>query len=431
MDLGFNLNLEQKQNLVMTPQLQMAIELLQFSSQDLQEYIDEELKANPLLERIEKDFNNYSREDYSVNNDQEQVNYENFVAYQPNLLEYLEGQLYQVLASDEMEIGRYIIGNLDDKGFLSLSVKEISNKFSVEQKKVEMVLNKIQYLDPIGVGARNLKECLLIQLDSLMLNTDLAEKIVRDFLDDVAEKRYKKIAKALGEDSEKIRGAINLIKSLNPCPAAEFYNEGEVNYIIPDLIVKEVNGEFVIITNERSCPSLRINPYYYKILQEAKGNEAYDFLEKKYKSALWLIRSIEQRRITIYRITEAILSKQGGFFRKGIKHLKPMTMQDIADEIDMHESTVSRATNEKYIQTPQGLFSLKFFFNAGVNGLSSVSIKAIISEYINNEDPGSPLSDRQIVQLLKEKEGMSLSRRTVAKYRNEMGIPSSSKRKER
>ncbi len=432
MDLGFNLNLEQKQSLVMTPQLQMAIELLQFSSLDLEEHIEEEIKSNPLLERLEKEVNNHRREDYYVNYDDEgRFNYENYVAYKPNLMEYLEGQLYQVLASDEMEVGKYIIGNLDKRGFLTLTVEEIAEVLNTFPEKVEGILTKIQHLDPVGIAARDLKECLQVQLDSLLLNTELAEKIVGNFLEEVAEGNYQKIIKELGEDEKRTQGAINLIKSLNPRPAAEFFDEGEVDYIVPDLIVKEVKGKYVIISNEKSSPALRINPYYYKMLQDARGSEAFDFLQKKYRSALWLIRSIEQRRVTIYRIAQAIISEQEEFLRKGIKYLKPMTMQEIADEIEMHESTVSRATSEKYIQTPQGLYNLKFFFNAGVNGLSSLSIKAIIADYIKDEDPSSPLSDRKLAQLLKEKEQMTLSRRTVAKYRNEIGIPSSTKRKKR
>lgn len=433
MDLGFNLNLEQKQNLVMTPQLQMAIELLQFSSQELEDYIEEELKANPLLERMENQLNERENRvtDYAADDDDQEYNYENFIAHKPNLLEYLESQLYQVLDESEMKIGRYIIGNLDKNGFLTLSREEICRNLKIDREKLDDILLRIQYLDPVGIATSNLQETLLVQLDSLMLDTRLAERIVRDYLQELADHNYRKIIKEIGEDESKVMGAINLIKTLNPHPAAAFNQDEEVKYIVPDLIVKKVRGDFVIISNERTNPVLRINPYYYKMLQESKGGEAYDFLQKQYKSALWLIRSIEQRRITIYRIAEAIVSKQKEFFHKGIKHLAPMTMQDIADMIEMHESTVSRATTEKYIQTPQGLYELKFFFNRGVNNLSSVSIKAIIAEYIKNEDPASPLSDRQIARLLAESRGMELSRRTVAKYRNELGIPSSTRRKRR
>ena len=443
MDLGLTLNLEQKQELVMTPQLQMAIELLQFSSQDLQDYVAEELKNNPMLERDEVDEKNnleeridnqYTTPNYSsgVNNSSDdQVNYENFVSYQPNLIEHLENQLYQVLKDAEVELGKYIIGNLDNDGFLTLSVEKISENLDIAQGKVEDVLKEIQYLDPIGIAARDLKETLLIQLKSLMLDTKIAEKIVKDYFDLLKEKNYSKIIKKINLPQKRVRGAINLIQTLNPRPAAAYNDSGNTKYINPDIVIRKVNDKFVIVINEKASPVLRINPRYYKMLQRTNGEETHDFLKNKFKSALWLIKSIEQRRVTVYRITEAIIKKQEEFLRKGIKHLHPMTMQDIADEIDMHESTVSRATSEKYIQTPQGMFELKFFFTSGVNNISSVSIKAMIKEYIKNEDPTSPLSDQKLSDLLKKEEGMSLSRRTVAKYRNEMNIPSSVKRKQK
>lgn len=430
MDLSFNLNLEQKQQLIMTPQLQMAIELLQFSSLELEEHINEELKENPLLERLEKEEDRDRGLDYAVNNDENDLNYENFVAYKPNLLEHLENQLYLVLNEDEIKIGNYIIGNLNEYGFLILSEEELAQNLGIDYEKVKSVLKRVQYLDPVGIAAHDLQETLLIQLDSLMLNTDLAVKIVKEYFNELIEQNYAKLLKVINEDEKKIKGAINLIKTLNPYPATGFTRNEDVKYIIPDLIVKEINGEFVVISNENLSPTLRINKYYYNLLQE-KGSEAYEFLQKKYRSALWLIKSIEQRRLTIYRIADAIVKQQENFLRRGIKHMTPMTMQDIATILNMHESTVSRATTEKYLQTPQGLFELKFFFNRGVNNLSSVSIKAIIADFIKNETPRKPLSDNDIVKLLKETRDMDLSRRTVAKYRSELGIPSSNKRRKR
>lgn len=430
MDLSFNLNLEQKQQLIMTPQLQMAIELLQFSSLELEEYINEELKENPLLERLEREEDGEKGLDYAIDREDNGLNYENFVAYKPNLLEYLESQLYLVLENDEINIGKYIIGNLDEHGFLTISPEELAKNLDKSYEKVESVLKRIQYLDPVGIAASNIQETLLIQLESLMLDTDLAERIVRDYFQELTEQNYEKILKGIKDDEQKIKGAINLIKTLNPYPASGFSRGEDVKYIVPDLIVKEVNGDFVVISNENLSPTLRINKYYYNLLQE-KGSEAYEFLQKKYRAALWLIRSIEQRRLTIYRITEAIVKKQEDFLRLGIKHMIPMTMQDIASILNMHESTVSRATTEKYLQTPQGLFELKFFFNRGVSNLSSVSIKAIINDLIKNEDPRNPLSDNDIAVLLKETHNMDLSRRTVAKYRSELGLPSSNKRRKR
>lgn len=442
MDLGLSLNLEQKQELVMTPQLQMAIELLQFSSQELQEYVDEELKDNPLLEKDTEDKkeklddrieNQYSSPSYSstVNSRDDEYNYENFVSYQPNLLEYLENQLYQVLDDDEIEIGEYILGNLDQCGFLCETVEEISKNLDTSEDKVNSVLERINYLEPIGVAAPNLQESLLIQLDSLETNTDIANKIVKEHFQLLVDQDYKEIIKKVDKDKEKVMRAIKVIKTLNPRPAASFNEKHNTKYITPDIVIKNVNDEFVVVINEKASPVLRINPQYYKMMQKNRGDDTHDFLKKKFKSALWLIKSIEQRRITVYRIANAIVEKQKEFLKKGVKHIKPMTMQDIADEIEMHESTVSRATSDKYIQTPQGIYDFKFFFSSGVNNISSISIKAMIREYIENEDKNSPFSDQKLADELKEKEGMKLSRRTVAKYRNEMNIPSSIKRKKR
>lgn len=440
MDFELNINLEQKQELVMTPDLQMAIELLQFSSQDLQQYVEEEMKSNPLLEKDEIDSdkelekrldNQYSSPNYSsyAVNDGEQVNYENFISYQPGLIEHLENQLYQVLTDKEIKIGKYIVGNLDEDGFCALSPAEISNSLSVSKYQVESVLTRIQYLDPVGIAARNLQESLLIQLDSLLLDTELAEHIVKNYLSEFNQENFNKIIKEVNGEENKIRGAINLIKTLNPEPASRFNRDGSTEYIKPDIVIKKIKEDFVVIINQKASPLLRINPYYYKMLQKSKEGETRDYLQNKFKSALWLIKSIEQRRMTVYRITRSIVDKQRDFLCKGIKNLHPMTMQDIAEEIGMHESTVSRATSDKYVQTPQGLFELKFFFTSGINNISSVGIKAIITEYIKNEDSSSPLSDKKITDLLATKEGMNLSRRTVAKYRNELGIPSSVKRR--
>ncbi|MGM0411562.1 MAG: RNA polymerase factor sigma-54 [Bacillota bacterium] len=442
MDLGLSLNLEQKQELVMTPQLQMAIELLQFSSQELEDYVDEELKNNPLLEKDkdekgeeldERIANQYSSPSYTsaVSNKNDENNYENFVSYEPNLLEHLENQLYQVLSDEEMEIGKYILGNLDQSGFLAVSPEKISENLDCSLEKVIDIKEKINYLDPVGVAACNLKESLLIQLDNLMINTKTAEKVVKNCFDYLVEKDFDKIMKKVEKDEDKVLGAINLIKTLNPRPAAAFNEKHNTKYITPDIVIKKVNDDFVVVINEKASPILRINPQYYKMMQKSRGDDTHDFLKKKFKSALWLIKSIEQRRITVYRIAQAIVEKQEEFLRKGIKYVKPMTMQDIADEIEMHESTVSRATSEKYIQTPQGIYDFKFFFSSGVNNVSSISIKAMIREYIENEDKDSPLSDSKLAEELKEKEGMKLSRRTIAKYRNEMGIPSSLKRKKK
>ncbi len=439
MDLGLSLNLEQTQKLIMTPKLQLAIELLQFSSQDLAEYVEEELESNPLLEKDEDEnniderlANQYSQSNNYVNyNSDKENDYENYVSYKPNMLEHLEKQLYLVLEDSEMEIGNYILGNIDEDGFLTLSTEEISKHFNLAKKKVNNILKRIQYLDPKGIAARNPRESLLIQLDSLALNTELAEVLVANYYDLITEKKYGKIIKDYNAKKERIKGALNLIKTLRLKPAAGFNEKENTQYIVPDIIIRKVKGKFVVIMNEKASPVLRINPQYYRMLQKSSEGDTYEFLHKKFKSALWLIKSIEQRRITVYRIAESIISKQEEFLNRGIKYLKPMTMQEIADSINMHESTVSRATSEKYVQTPQGLFELKFFFTSGINNISSVSIKTMIIEYIENEDKSSPLSDSSIARKLEKEEDINVSRRTVAKYRNELGLKSSVKRKKR
>lgn len=425
MDLGFKLNLEQKQELVMTPRLQQAIELLQFNSIELLEYIKEEIAENPLLELLGDNSDNL--EEYGVNS-QTEYDFENLISYELNLYEFLENQLYLILNKNELDIARYIIGNLDQSGFLNLSIETISKDLNISIEKVKKVLEKVQKLEPSGIAARNLQETLLIQLDNLLLNTNLAEKIVKDYLELLAKEDYEKIIKKSGQSKEKVLGAINLIKTLNPQPAAIFSGEEKTAYIIPDIIVQEKKDKFEITINEQVNPTIGINPYYYKLLKDNQDEELSAYLEKKYKGALWLIKSIEQRRITIEKISKAIIDKQEDFFKKGIEHLHPLTMEEIAQEIKVHESTVSRATTDKYIQTPQGIFSFKFFFNSGAGNYASVSIKAILDGYIKKEDKNKPLTDQSLVDFLK-KEEINISRRTVAKYRKEMGIPSSRKRK--
>ncbi|MFW5985974.1 MAG: RNA polymerase factor sigma-54 [Halanaerobiales bacterium] len=440
MDFGLTLNLEQKQEIVMTPRLQMAIELLQYSSQDLEEYVDEELKANPLLEKeeiTEKEkmearlANQYYRPGYNSlsTSSEDETDFENFISYQPNLIEHLEGQLYQVLDDGEMKVGQYIIGNLDEDGFLILSVSEISDSLTVSREKVSRILKKVQQLAPIGIAARSLQETLLIQLNSMSLDTELAEILVANHLELIAEEKFAEIIKKVDAEEDRIMGAINLIKTLQPCPAGHFQQGENAEYIEPDIVIKKVKGKYEIIFNEKASPILRINPHYYRMLQQANNDETHKFLKDKFKSALWLIKSIEHRRITVFRIIKEVVEEQKEFLEQGIKYLRPLTMQEIADKIEMHESTVSRATNEKYVQTPQGMYKMKFFFCSGVNNVSSVSIKAMIIDYIENEDKSAPLSDSKIAELLKKNEGINVSRRTVAKYRNELSLPSSVKRK--
>lgn len=441
MDLALNLSvdLEQKQELVMTPKLQMAIKLLQYSSMELKEYIEEEMRDNPLLEKHEENENHlddriknqYQSYRYGSNYNQEDFNYENMVTYQPNLLEYLEKQLYEVLDNEEIETGEYILGNLDERGLLSTSLSEIAEELDVDIEYVKNIIKKIQQLEPAGIAATNVKECYLTQLKQMELDTKDAELLIGKYLDSIVTEDHKEILDATSWREERLSKALQIIDKLTSKPASLVADHKKTQYIMPDIVIKKVNDEYVIILNDKASPLLRINPYYYEVMQKCKKDDTYDYLEKKFKSALWIIKSIEQRRMTVYRIAKKIADKQKSFLDEGVKYLKPLTMQEIADEIEMHESTVSRATDNKFIQTPRGIFDFKFFFSGGVNDISTVSIKAIIIELIKNEDSNSPLSDSAIVELLRTKKNLKLSRRTIAKYRNELGIPSSIKRKKK
>ena len=441
MDLALNLSvdLEQKQELVMTPKLQMAIKLLQYSSMELKDYLEEEMKDNPLLERYDENENHlddriknqYQSYRYGSNYNQEDFNYENMVTYHPNLLEYLENQLYEVLDNDEIKDGKYILGNLDERGLLSTSIDDIANEIEQSTEYVKRIINKIQQLEPAGIAATNIKECYLSQLKQMDIDTNDAELIIGKHLDLVVTEDFNKVLKKTGWKKDRLANTLQIINRLTTKPASLVADHKKTQYIMPDIVIKKVNDEYVIVLNDKASPLLRINPYYYEVMQKCNKDDTYDYLEKKFKSALWIIKSIEQRRMTVYRIAKTISKKQRSFLDEGIKYLKPLTMQDIADEIEMHESTVSRATDNKYIQTPRGIFDFKFFFSGGVNDISTVSIKAIIIDLIKNEDKGSPLSDSAISNLLEANHNLKLSRRTIAKYRNEIGIVSSVKRKKK
>ncbi|SJZ41622.1 RNA polymerase factor sigma-54 [Selenihalanaerobacter shriftii] len=459
MKLAPTISMEQKQELVMTPKLQQAIELLQLSRLELNNRLEKELLENPVLELAEDgmeeaeveepedEFEDLDWEDYFVdsssdysnyyNQDEDEYNYENFISASLTLEEHLSNQLQMLrLTPKERKIGEYIIGSLDSNGFLDVSVDKLANELQVDRKKVVAILNEIQQFDPVGIAARDLQDSLNIQSEVLTLGKDkgLIKEIIDDYFELLSKNKVKKLAKKLSITPQHSQELVDLIKTLNPCPAKQFEKEGDTKYIEPDLILEKVSGEYIVTMNQSTTSNLRISAYYQKLLKKFKSDtEAKDYLKEKIDSALWLIKSIEQRRMTIYRIAKVIAELQQEFLEKGFKYLRPLTMQDVADEIDMHESTVSRATTQKYIQTPHGLFELKFFFSSGIkakNGrsLSSVSIKKMIEEIVTNEDVTKPLSDQKIADRLTDL-GAEVSRRTVAKYRNELGISSSTKRK--
>lgn len=456
MDLKFHLNLEQTQKLIMTPELRQAIQLLQYNSLELNEYIAAELEENPMLEMENpvnalgevESINNDSKESeidwkeyaekYDDNSYKQEVdknpkehNLEAYISYSPTLREHLMSQLCLTnFNKKEHHIGLLIINNLDDNGYLIATVKEIANLSKSREEEVEKVLEIIQTFEPIGVGARDLKECLLLQIDEDI--DSLVKDLILYKLDDIANNRMSKIAKEYDLDPLTIQDASDFIRTLEPKPGRTFKSSTDVRYIIPDAIIELVDGEYIIIVNDFTGPRLKINNFYKNMLKDGGNIEATEFLQNKFNSAMWIIKSIEQRRQTIYNVVESILKFQHDFFKEGEKALIPLTLKDIADDIQMHESTISRTTNGKYVQTPRGLFELKYFFCAGLSGVegdvSSTSVKAMIKDIIDNEDSKKPLSDQKISTLLMSK-GTKVSRRTVAKYREEMNILASNLRK--
>ena len=294
------------------------------------------------------------------------------------------------------------------------------------------MLTLIQSFDPSGIGARTLEECLLLQLRERQDVPPAVELVIKGYLAEVAEGKYREIAGKLGINTKCLQDALDYIRTLNPKPGSYLGGAGDVRYVYPDIIVQKVEGEYVIIIND-NVPQLFINPYYHNLLRQGKEEQISDFLKKRLESALWLIKSIEQRRLTLYRVTEQIVKIQEPFLEKGIHNLKPLTLKDIAQKLDIHESTVSRATTGKYVQTPRGLYPLKFFFSSGIDGLrgetySVLSIKEHLKELVEKEDCNAPYSDQKIADQL-QKHGIKVSRRTIAKYRKEMNIPASSRRR--
>lgn len=460
MKMTYGLSLQQTQKLIMTPELRQAITILQLPAIELEEYIEQELLNNPVLElkdeqeedSKDKDkdkaeepgipewleyFHDSSDVGYVPPPPKEQeLTFENYTAQAPTLHEHLMFQLHLVVRSEEQRrIGAFLIGNIDDRGYLAVDEEEAAGILNVPRCKVEAVIRTIQSLDPPGVGARNLRECLLLQWESVNGENPLVERIIRHHLDDLGEGRIQRIAEALGVSPGEVQAAADVIRTLDPKPGRKFGHPGDVRYVVPDIIVERVANDYVIIVNDAPIPRLAISSHYRTLLTGDGGAdpETRKFLEGKFHSALWLMKSIEQRRLTLYKVMDAIVKRQRAFFDRGVRHLKPMTLREIADMIGMHESTVSRATSNKYVQTPQGVFELKYFFTSGVEKeqgglISSESIKRIMRDLIAAEDAKNPLSDQALAEKL-ESQGINISRRTVAKYREEMSVLPSAKRK--
>ncbi len=452
--------LEQQQKLMMTPELRQAIAILQMSTIELSEYIEQELQENPFLEvkepeespesdkveseresdnKIEDIVEYYNDRDieYTPTNREESPSLENFLSKRPSLYEHLEFQLHlSSKEEDDLVVGHYLIGSIDRTGYLCVDLKEVSSNLKVPMEKVDEVLSMIQSFHPHGVGARDLSECLLLQLRYYNKENSIATRIIQHHMEDLAKAKLNKIAQALSIPVNKVQDVCDLIRTLDPKPGLQYSSYDEVKYIMPDVFVEKVEGEYVVIVNDLNFPRLIVNNVYKRILHQNDNfsQDAKKYLEDKMGSAIWLIRSIEQRRMTLYKVARSIVDIQTDFLDKGVEYMKPLNLRKVAEAVDVHESTVSRATTNKYIQTPQGLFELKYFFSTGVDSygssskVSSKSIKHMVEEIINAEDSSKPLSDEVISKLLKQK-GIRISRRTVAKYRQEMGIPSTMARK--
>jgi len=471
------------QQLVITPQLQQAIRLLQLTRLELVDMISQEMKENPLLEEVEEgrelaesetpmaeqeevetppvpevtqevkgngegadefDWENYlensnltpfQKSSPSSPDGEERPSFENFLTKRTTLTDHLQWQLQLSHFTDqEHEVGTWIIGNLDEDGYLRISLEDICSETNLPLEVVEKVLRKIQQFDPVGVAARDLKECLLIQLEQMAPRDLLAEKIVSEYLALLKNRNYPAIAKRLGVSLDRVNRAASLISKLDPKPGKAFGGE-VIQEIIPDVYVYKVEGDYVIYQNDDGVPRLRVSSLYRNILSSNRVAPEGDrkYIQEKLRSALWLIRSIHQRQRTIYKVTKSIVKFQRDFLDKGIQFLKPLVLRDVAEDIQMHESTISRVTHNKYVHTPQGIYELKFFFNAGITSmqgetLASESVKNLVREIIAKEDPRKPYSDEKLVQIL---QGMNIhiARRTVSKYREMMKILSSNERR--
>jgi RNA polymerase sigma-54 factor len=463
------------QKLILTPSLQQAIKLLPMSTIELADLLNQEMVENPLLEEVpteelqpaeqaqaaegEKEaarpetavkndtwddadyeyfFGDYMDEGYRPRTPQEIKELppiENTLSTASSLADHLAWQLSLQIDDDLMrEIGQAILGNLDDDGYLVASVEEIAAMAGWPAADVERALRAVQQFDPIGVAARDLQECLLLQIRHLGLEGSPTERIVSEHLRLLQNHQVPELAKRLGLTVDEIKEHIEIIRHLDPKPGSR-YNPSPSQYVIPDVYVVKVEDGYEVFLNEEGLPQLRISPVYRRLLDKSGEDSAETraYVKDKFRSALWLIKSVDQRQKTIFKVAKSIVTFQRDFLDHGIEHLRPLVLRDVANDIGMHESTVSRVVNNKYMHTPQGVYEMKFFFHSGISSsygesVSSVTIKQRIRKIIENEDPRKPLSDSKIVSIL-QKEGLMLARRTIAKYREELKISTSNQRK--
>ena len=470
------------QKLILTPSLQQAIKLLPMTTLELVDLLTQEVVENPMLEEVQAEdleppdadgespdaangtetdkadaasdkdsqdswddsdyeyfFGDYLDDGYRPHTPREVRELppiENTLATPGALGDHLMWQLSLQSGNDDplvRDIGSAIIGNLNDDGYLAASVAEIAAMGQWGTEDVEQVLKVVQGFDPVGVAARGLQECLLLQIAHLGLNGTASETIVREHLKLLQNQQGQEIARRLGLSIEELKHHIGVIRQLDPRPGGR-YNPTASQHVIPDVYIVKVEDRYVAMLNEDGMPQLRISPVYRRLLDKKNDNrETRAYVKEKFRSALWLIKSVDQRQKTIHKVATSIISFQTEFLDRGIEFLKPLVLRDVANDIGMHESTVSRVVNNKYMHTPQGVLEMKYFFHSGISSaygesVSSVAIKQRIRKIIQEEDSGKPLSDARIVRLLQD-DGLILARRTIAKYREEMKIPTSSQRR--
>lgn len=469
--------LKMSQQLVMTPQLQQAIKLLQLTRLELQELVIQELEENPLLEEStemeeilepdtlevaeqelepvqdEADFHevetgeetlrdwdsyldgyNYSSGEQQYGGEDERPSFENLLTKKGTLIDHLLWQLHMGQYSEmDVRVGEVIIGNVDDYGYLRASLQEIAVASNATEEDVQDVLDCVQEFDPPGVAARDLRECLLIQARNLGMKGSIVESVIQNHLGDLEKRNYKQIARSLKVDMNQVLVASKIISGFDPRPGSSFSTD-DVHYISPDIFVQKVGDDYVVMLNEEGLPNLKVSTQY----ADVRGNNSIDsqtehYITDKMRSAAWLIKSIQQRQRTIYKVAKSIIRFQREYFDRGIEYLRPLVLRDIAEDIGMHESTISRVTTNKYMQTPQGLLELKYFFNSGLSTsdgdfVASESVKNKIKEIIEKENSQKPLSDQKIAELLTS-QTVNIARRTVTKYREMLNLGSSSERK--
>lgn len=451
MGVAHSLVLEQTQTqkLIMTQELRQAIAILQMPAHELLLYVQKQVAENPLLEleesdtqwelpEAEPDWAEYFRDSDDLgfvpksNIFGEGPSWDNFISREHTLVEGLLAE-WGLIARDQKErhIGEFIIGCLDEYGYLRCCVNEIAVRLQQPSPEVLRILKAIQQMSPIGVGARSLEECLLLQAESLGLLTPEVKQVITNYLPDLAQGRFGHIARELGLTLPQVQAIRDTIRLLDPKPGRKFDDGEQIQYITPDVTVHKADNEYIILVNDSVGNRLHVSDHYRRILTDSQDvdDQTKKYVETKLNSAVWFIRSIEQRRITIYRIVEVLLKKQRPFFDNGIRYLRPLTLREVADKIDVHESTVSRATANKHIQTPYGVFPLRVLFDSGVDsvngqGMAAKSVKRLLADLVSKESPARPYSDQKLSELLAE-QGINISRRTVAKYRHDINIPAS------